>query len=105
MYAIIRVAGKQYRVDQGSTIAVDKLRAEVGEEVILKEALVLNMDGETKVGSPYVKGARIVGKVVRHFKDEKIDGFTYKAKKNVARRYGHRQQMTELSIEKIELEK
>ena len=105
MYAIIRVGGKQYRVEESSTIAVNKLHAEVGEEVILKEALVVNIDGETKIGSPYVKDARIVAKVVRHYKDEKIDGFTYKAKKNVARRYGHRQQMTELSIEKIELEK
>jgi large subunit ribosomal protein L21 len=103
VYAIVKAGGKQYKVEENSVIQVNKLQAEVGDEVVLKEVLMVNSDGDTKVGTPYVPGARVVAKVLRQFKDEKIDGFTFKPKKNVARRYGHRQMLTELSIEKIEL--
>lgn len=105
MYAIVKISGKQYRVEEKSLIVVDKLLAEVGDEVVIKEVLLINSDGDTKVGTPFVHGAHVVSKVARHFKDEKIEGLTYKPKKSSARRYGHRQQMTELSIEKIEIEK
>jgi large subunit ribosomal protein L21 len=105
VYAIVKSGGKQYRVEEKALLVVDKVDAEVGDEVVIKDVLLLNTDTDTLVGSPHVHGARVVAKVVRQFKDEKIDGFTFKPKKNVARRYGHRQQMTELSIEKIELEK
>ena len=104
MYAIVKSGGKQYRVEEDTNIVVDHIQAEVGDEIILKDVLLLNIDGDTKVGTPHVHGARVVTKVLRQFKDEKIDGFTYKPKKNVARRYGHRQMMTELSVEKIEIE-
>lgn len=105
MYAIVKTGGKQYRVEADSVIQVDRLQAEVGEEVILKEVLLVNADGETLVGTPHVRGARVVAKVVRQLKDDKIEGFTFKAKKNVSRRFGHRQLLTELAIEKIEIEK
>lgn len=105
MYAIVKAGGKQYRVEENSVIVVDKMQAEIGDEVVLKEVLMLNSDGDTKVGSPFVPGARVVVKVLRQVKDDKIEGFTYRPKKNIARRYGHRQQMTEISIEKIEVEK
>lgn len=102
MYAIVKTGGKQYRVEEKSVVVVDKIDAEVGEEITLKDVLMINTDGETKVGTPHVTGASVTAKVVRQFKDDKIDGFTYKPKKGVSRRYGHRQQMTELSIEKIQ---
>jgi len=105
VYAIVKAGGKQYRVEENSVIVVDKMQAEIGDEVVLKEVLMLNSDGDTKVGSPFVPGARVVVKVLRQVKDDKIEGFTYRPKKNIARRYGHRQQMTEISIEKIEVEK
>jgi large subunit ribosomal protein L21 len=105
VYAIVKTGGKQYRVEENSVIVVDKLLAEVGEEVVLKDVLLINKDGETTVGAPHVQGAQVVTKVARHFKDEKVEGFTFKAKKNYSRRYGHRQQMTELSVEKIEIGK
>ncbi|MDO8586597.1 MAG: 50S ribosomal protein L21 [Armatimonadota bacterium] len=105
MYAIVKSGGKQYRVEEDSTIVVDHIQAEVGDEVVIKDVLLINRDGETIVGTPRVHGARVVAKVVRQFKDEKVEGFTYKPKKNVARRYGHRQMLTELSVEKIEIEK
>ena len=104
MYAIVKTGGKQYRVEPDSVILVDRLHAEVGEEVVLKDVLLINADGETRVGTPHVHGARVVAKITRHLKDDKIEGFTYKPKKNVARRYGHRQMLTELSIEKIEVQ-
>ena len=103
MYAIVKTGGKQYRVEPESVILVDRIHAEVGDEVVLKDVLLVSSEGETKIGDPHVQGARVVAKVTRQVKDDKIDGFTYKPKKNVARRYGHRQMLTELSIEKIEV--
>lgn len=105
MYAIVRTGGKQYQVEEGSVIVVDKVHGEPGDEIALKEVLLLNKDGETQVGKPFVHGVKVTAKILQQFKDEKIDGFTYKPKKNIARRYGHRQLMTELSVENIELEK
>jgi large subunit ribosomal protein L21 len=105
VYAIVKTGGKQYRVEENTNIVVDRLQAEVGEEVVLKDVLMVNSDGETTVGTPHVHGAQVVTKVVQHLKDDKIEGFTYKPKKSVSRRYGHRQMMTELSIEKIEIAK
>ncbi|MDO8682238.1 MAG: 50S ribosomal protein L21 [Armatimonadota bacterium] len=105
MYAIVKTGGKQYRVEENSVILVDRLQAEAGDEVVLKEVLLVNSDGDTKVGTPFVHGAKVTAKVLRQVKDDKIEGLTYMPKKHSARRYGHRQLMTELSIEKIEVAK
>jgi large subunit ribosomal protein L21 len=101
MYAVIETGGKQYRAAEKDVLRVEKLEAEVGEEVKLDKVLLLSTDGGVQVGAPYVDGATVTAKVVRQGKGRKIEGFTFKAKKNERRRFGHRQYFTELRIESI----
>ena len=101
MYAIIRAGGKQYKVAEKDIIEVNRLAASEGEEVVLNEVLLVSGDKGVKIGSPFVEGASVVGKVTRHYQGRKINGFTYKPKKQIHRRYGHRQQLTAVSIETI----
>lgn len=101
MYAIIRAGGKQYKVAENDVIEVNRLSAAEGEEVVLDEVLLVGDDNGVKIGAPYVEGASVIGKVTRHYKGRKIRGFTYKPKKNVSRRFGHRQLLTAVSIQKI----
>lgn len=97
MYAVIETGGKQYKVEQGSVIYVEKLAVEAGNEITFEKVLLV--DG--KVGTPYVKGATVTGNVVKHGKNKKITVFTYKAKKNEKRKLGHRQQFTKVEITAI----
>lgn len=101
MYAIIRTGGQQFRVAENDVIQVNKLAAAEGEKVTLDEVLLVSSDKGVKIGSPLVQGASVTGRVTRQFKGRKVRGFTYKPKKNIHRRYGHRQQLTSLTIEKI----
>jgi large subunit ribosomal protein L21 len=100
MYAIIECGGKQYRVQQGDLVRVEKLDAEVGSTVTIENVLLLGGD-RTEIGAPFVNGASVVCKVLNHDKNKKILVFHYKAKKNVRKRYGHRQPFTSLLIESI----
>ena len=102
MYAIIETGGKQYRVQEGDKIVVEKLAVEEGQEVAFERVLTVVKDGEDLVGAPVVAGAKVVAKVVEHGKGKKILVFKYKAKSNYRRRQGHRQPFTQVVIEKIE---
>lgn len=96
MYAIIATGGKQYRVSEGDTIYIEKLENEAGDIVTFP---VLMLSGETiEVGNPYVEGATVTGKVIRHGKGEKIVILKYKSKKNYRRKAGHRQPFTQVEI-------
>ena len=97
MKAIFITGGKQYLVTEGTELYVEKLDNEVNTEVVFDE--VLYVDG--KVGNPYVKGAKVEGKVVAHGKAKKIIVFKYKAKKNYKRKQGHRQPYTKVEITSI----
>ena len=104
MYAIIRTGGKQYRVTEKDVIEIDKLETGQGEEIVLDQVLLVSDDDKgVSIGAPYVSGAKVVATIVRHYKGRKINGFTYKPKKDYRRRYGHRQQLTSVKIEKISL--
>ena len=104
MYAIVRAGGKQYRVQQGDTIYVERLDAPVGETVRLGEVLlVAGSDGDAKVGSPLISQAAVVGTVVDQGRDKKIRVFKYKKRKHYRRTRGHRQSYTALRIDSIEL--
>lgn len=102
MYAIVKTGGKQYRVTEGFTLAVEKLEGDVETNIELTEVLMVNAEGGLKVGAPFVEGAKVVATIVSHGKNKKINGFTYKPKKNEHRRYGHRQQHTKIKIVSIE---
>ena len=100
MYAIISAGNKQYRVSQGETIYIDKVNLEDGAAISFYALLVEN-EGEVKVGNPVVEGAKVEGKVVAQVKGEKIRIYKYKSKKNYHRRAGHRQPYTKVEITAI----
>lgn len=102
MYAVIETGGKQYRVAQGDTIFVEKLNVEEGQEVVLDRVLLVSQNGDTKVGAPYVQGAKVVAEAVKQGKGKKILVFKYKAKKNYRKKRGHRQPYTKLEIKSIQ---
>lgn len=101
MYAIVKTGGKQYCVEVGKKISVEKLDVEVGSEVTLDEVLFIGGD-KVEIGAPLVKGAKVTAKVVEQGKGKKIRIFKYKAKSNYRRRQGHRQPFTLLEVTAIE---
>ena len=100
MYAIIATGGKQYRVSEGDTIYIDKVNQEDGSAISF-DVLMVENNGEIKVGNPTVEGAKVEGKVVAQVKGEKIMIYKYKSKKNYHRRQGHRQPYTKVEITAI----
>ena len=103
MYAVIMSGGKQYRVSEGDLIRVEKLEAELGAPVEFSNVLLVKTDDETFIGQPLVEGASVTGTLESQGKDEKILVFKYKKKKQYRRTRGHRQQHSEVRIEKIKL--
>lgn len=103
LYAIIQSGGKQYRVEQGQELNLEKLPAEVGSGIELSEVLLVGGDGSPRVGQPLVAGAKVLAKVISQGKARKILVFHYKAKKNIRKRQGHRQPFTRVRIESIEV--
>ncbi|MBR3961693.1 MAG: 50S ribosomal protein L21 [Clostridia bacterium] len=100
MYAIIETGGKQYRVQPGDVIYVEKLGAEAEEEVIFDKVVAVK-NTTLKVGKPYVKDAVVKGTVMKNGKGKKVTVFTYKPKKGSARKMGHRQPYTKVQINEI----
>ena len=102
MYAIIKTGGKQYRVQEGDSIFVEKIAGEVDSEVVFDQVLAVVKDGDVTFGTPVVAGSKVTAKVLKQGKEKKILVFKYKAKSNYRRRQGHRQPFTKVVIEKIE---
>jgi large subunit ribosomal protein L21 len=102
MYAIIETGGKQYKVQEGDVIYIEKLTAAEGESVSFDQVLAVSAEEGLKIGAPLVAGAIVSGKVDGHGKGEKIIVYKYKAKKNYRRKQGHRQPYTRVTIEKIQ---
>ncbi len=106
MYAIIETGGKQYRVQNGDVIYIEKLGVAEEETVTFDKVIAMAPDkGAFKVGKPYVKNAVVTGKVLKNGKGKKITVFTYKPKKSSSRKMGHRQPYTKVQIESIEIVK
>jgi large subunit ribosomal protein L21 len=103
MYAIIESCGKQYKVSEGDVVFFEKLDAEEGKKVTFKDVVLVSNDKKVEVGAPYVKGAKVEGKVIEHGKGKKIVVYKYKAKKNYRRTQGHRQPYTKVEITKVAL--
>lgn len=101
MYAIIETGGKQYKVEEGNVLMVEKLETVKGEKVIFDKILAVSTQKGLEVGMPYVKDATVDAKVLEQGKGEKIIVFKYKAKKNYKKKQGHRQPYTRIQIEKI----
>jgi large subunit ribosomal protein L21 len=101
MYAIIATGGKQYRVQEGDIVYVEKLDAEVDSTVEFKEIVALSAEGKLSVGKPVIDGASVSAKVMSHGKEKKVIIFKYKPKKDYRKKQGHRQPYTKVVIEKI----
>ncbi len=101
MYAVIKTGGKQYRVQQGDTIYVEKLDVQEGDAVKF-DVLMLGKDDGAVIGTPVVEGAKVEGKVLGQVKSAKIVVFKYKAKKNERRKQGHRQPYTKVEITAVQ---
>jgi large subunit ribosomal protein L21 len=102
MYAIIETGGKQYKVQTGDVIFVEKLSVTEGDNITFDRVLAVSTDSGLTTGSPVLAGATVTGKVEKHVKGEKIIVYKYKPKKNYHRKQGHRQPYTKVTIEAIQ---
>ena len=103
MFAIIETGGKQYKVNEGDVIFVEKLEVAEGDKITFDRVLVVSDAVGIKVGAPVVEGATVTANVVKNGKGKKVVVMTYKSKKNEKRKMGHRQPYTKVQIEKIAL--
>ncbi len=101
MFAVVNIAGQQFKVSENSTYFVPKLSKEPNKNITFKEVLILNDDKNIKVGSPLIKGAKVTAKVLEHLKDDKVIVFKKKRRKGYRKFNGHRQQLTKIEVTKI----
>lgn len=103
MFAIVEIGGKQYNASLNQKIRVDNLNHEVGAKITLDKILCFkNEQGQTTLGEPLVKGAKIEAEIVKNYKDDKVLIFKKRRRKNSRRKRGHRQQKTEIKILSIQ---
>jgi len=102
MIAVIKTGGKQYLVNPGDKIKIEKIKTAEGKEVAFKNVLLLEKSQSLKIGTPLVKDAKVIAKVLSQGKDKKIIVFKYKPKTRYKKKTGHRQPYTEIEIIKIE---
>ncbi|MDI3508357.1 MAG: large subunit ribosomal protein [Clostridiales bacterium] len=101
MYAIIKACGKQYKVQEGDIVAMERLDAEEGQTITFDEVVMLSGDDDVKIGKPVVEGASVQAQVLEHGKGPKITVFKYKPKKDYRKKQGHRQPYTKVRITAI----
>ena len=101
MLAVIKTGGKQYLVKKGDKVKIEKLEGEVGDKITFSEVLFLGDEKEVKIGTPFVAGAKVEGKILKQGKAKKVTGVKHKAKKRYSVKFGHRQELTEVEIVKI----
>jgi large subunit ribosomal protein L21 len=101
VYAIIRAGGKQYRVEQGDVVRLERLDYEVGKSVTIDDVLLVGGDGDVRIGTPMVAGASVAATVVEQSRGAKIRVFKYKKRKHYRRTRGHRQHVTALRIDAV----
>lgn len=101
MYAIVEIAGQQFRVEKDQKVFVHRLEEEEGTSVEFKNVLLVDNDGKVKVGTPKVRGARVNAKVLEHLKGNKVIVFKKKRRKGYKKKNGHRQYLTQIQIEEI----
>lgn len=100
-FAVIKFKGSQQIVKKGDELQVDKINAKDGEKVTITEVLLLNMNGETQIGTPILPKAEVIAKIVKQSKGKKIDVYKFKAKSRYRRQSGHRRQLTKIKITSI----
>ena len=101
MYAIVDIAGQQFKVEKGRKIFVNRLKAEKGSSLDFDKVLLTDNDGQVNVGSPYINGAKIKATVLDHVRADKVIVFKKIRRKGYQKRNGHRQNLTQILIEEI----
>ena len=101
MYAIVEIAGKQFKVEQNKYIYTHLLKGEAGSSITFDKVMLIDNSGKVSVGLPNIKGASVTGKVLEHIRDEKVIVFKKKRRKGYKRKNGHRQYLSKVLIESI----
>lgn len=101
MYAIVEIGGQQFKAEKGRKLYVNLMKAEEGSSVEFDNVLLVDNDGEVKVGEPAVKGAKVTAKVLGDVKGDKVIVFKKKRRKGYVVKNGHRQNYTQIEIEEI----
>ena len=101
MYAIVDIAGQQFKVEKERKIFVHRLKAEEGASITFDKVLLVDNEGSVKVGTPYIDGASVTAKVLTHLKGDKVIVFKKKRRKGYTKKNGHRQYLTQIQIENI----
>ncbi|MDD3313617.1 50S ribosomal protein L21 [Pseudodesulfovibrio sp.] len=101
MFAIIETGGKQYRVEEGLELNVDLLQAETGNTLNIDSVLLVDKDGDTKIGEPFVQGASVECEVLGHIRGDKVVVFHKLSKKDARKTQGHRQDYTQIKVKSI----
>ncbi|MCL3779994.1 50S ribosomal protein L21 [Prolixibacteraceae bacterium JC049] len=101
MYAIVEIAGQQFKVEKENKIYVHRLENEVGSNIEFDKVLLVDNEGDVKIGTPVVEGAKVTAKVLDHLKGDKVIVFKKKRRKGYKKRNGHRQYLTQIQIEEI----
>lgn len=102
MYAIVEIAGQQYKVQKDQRVYVHRLETEEGKSVTFDRVLLLDDNGKVNVGAPVIEGAKVKAKVLKHLKDDKVIVFKKKRRKGYKVKNGHRQSITQIQIEGIQ---
>jgi large subunit ribosomal protein L21 len=103
MYAVLETGGKQYRVAAGQKLEIERLGADVGQAVTFDRVLLLNQDGQVRVGAPLVEGVKVVADVVEHKRGEKEIVWKMKRRKGYRKKQGHRQELTVVQVKEIQI--
>ena len=103
MYAVIETGGKQLKVSEGETVLVEKLDGEVGSDLVFDKVMAVVDGDNTKIGTPYVDGAKVSATIVKQDKNKKVIVFKYRSKTNYRKKTGHRQPYTKVTIKSIQL--
>jgi large subunit ribosomal protein L21 len=101
MYAVIKTGGKQYRVNQGDKLKIEKITGDVGANVVLDQILTVVDGDNVTIGSPIVRGASVTATLVSHGRHDKVQIFKMRRRKHYRKSQGHRQSFTEIQIDKI----
>jgi len=101
MFAVVDLGGSQIKVEEGDRVRVNTISGEPGEKITLDNVLLIDQDGDTKVGTPKLEGASVEASIIEHGKAKKVRVFKMKRRKGYRRHNGHRQPYTDLQIDKI----
>jgi large subunit ribosomal protein L21 len=103
MYAVIKTGGKQHRVSEGDVVVVEKIDGSKGDAVVFDQVLMVEKEGDIRIGRPVVEGAKVTGEILSQTKAAKLIVFKMKKRKGYHKKNGHRQQLTSMKIKEISI--